>query len=74
MGSKVGHQVATIANVTNMSTRLHHIAFIGIIVDIELVSSSARVTSVKSAKGFVLSENHSDPKTPGSDKNKINFS
>ena len=42
-------------------------------VSIELVSSSARVTSVKSHKGGGLTDRHSDtkigPGTPGSDKN-----
>ena len=41
-------------------------------VSIELVSSSARVTSVKSAKRLLVSDGHPDPKigpgTPGSDK------
>ena len=45
MGSKVGHQVATIANVTNMSTRLHHIAFIGIIVDTRSLGALRAPTS-----------------------------
>ena len=41
-------------------------------VSIELVSSSARVTSVKSAKGVSVTDGHPDtkigPGTPGSDK------
>ena len=63
IGSKVGHQVATFTDVANLATRLRHNALdcpIGIVSltnsltnSNELVSSSARVTSVKFHKGIV---------------------
>jgi hypothetical protein len=52
-----------------LATRLHHciatlpwIALLALSVSIELVSSSARVTSVKSYKPLVVSDGHPDPK------------
>ena len=51
------------------------IALLALSVIIGLVTSSARVTSVKSAKGVSVSERHPDtkigPGTPGSDKNSV---
>ena len=53
----------------------HKLLFIllALSVSIELVSSSARVTSVKSQQGVVRTDGHPDtkigPGTPGSDKN-----
>ena len=38
------------------------IAILTLLVSIGLVSSSARVTSVKSAKGVLLTDGHPDPK------------
>ena len=55
IGSKFGHQLAPFALLPKLATRLHHciatlpwIALLALSVSIELVSSSARVTSVKS--------------------------
>ena len=55
-----------------LATRLHHlnchvaldcpIAILALSVNIELVSSSARITSVKSQQGGVLTDGHPDPK------------
>ena len=66
--SKFGHQVAPLALVLKLATRLHHciatfswIARLALSVGIELLSSSARVTSVKSAKGGLLSYRQPDP-------------
>ena len=50
-------------------------ALLALSVSIELVSSSARVTSVKSTQGLCVSDGHLDtkigPGTPGSDKNML---
>ena len=61
IGSKFGHQVVLLALVLKLATRLHHciatlpsIALLALSVGIELVSSSARVTSVKSQQGVSL--------------------
>ena len=63
IGSKFGHQLAPFALLPKLATRLHHciatlpwIALLALSVSIELVSSSARVTSVKSTKGLLLSD------------------
>ena len=52
-----------------LASRLHHciatlpwIALLALSVSIELVSSTARVTSVKSHKGGSVSDGHPDPK------------
>ena len=69
IGSKFGHQLAPFALLPKLATRLHHciatlpsIALLALSVSIELVSSSARVTSVKSYKPLVVSDGHPDPK------------
>ena len=46
IGSKVGHQVTTLADVANLTIMLRHIA-LTLSVSIELESSSARITSAK---------------------------
>ena len=58
-----------LALVQHLATRWHHcivtlpwIALLTLSVSIELVSSSARVTSVKSTQGGVRSDGHPDPK------------
>ena len=72
IGSKFG-QVAPLALVLKLATRLHHciatlpwIALLALSVGIELVSSSARVTSVKSQKRLVwvtdIRTQRSDPR------------
>ena len=62
IGSKFGHQLAPFALLPKLATRLHHciatlpwIALLALSVSIELVSSSARVTSVKSQQGGSVS-------------------
>ena len=69
IGSKFGHQLAPFALLPKLATRLHHciatlpwIALLALSVSIELVSSSARVTSVKSYKRLVVCDGHLDPK------------
>ena len=69
IGSKFGHQLAPFALFPKLATRLHHciatlpwIALLALSVSIELVSSSARVTSVKFHKGVLVSDRHPDPK------------
>ena len=82
IGSKFGHQLAPFALLPKLATRLHHciatlpwIALLALSVSIELVSSSARVTSVKSTQPLgVCLWRTSGPKDrtpgfPGSDKN-----
>ena len=54
IGSKVGHQVASLQN---LELPYWHYQF-----NIEVVSSSARVTSVKSTQGVGLTDGHPDPK------------
>ena len=63
IGSKFGHEVAPLALVLKLATRLHQciatlpwIALLALSVGIELVSSLARVTSVKFHKGGVGSD------------------
>ena len=57
IGSKAGHQVATLVDVANWvpGVTLTLTALLALSVSIELVSSSARVTSVKFAKGVLHS-------------------
>ena len=69
IGSKFGHEVAPLALVLKLATRLHQciatlpwIALLALSVGIELVSSLARVTSVKSSQSLGLSNGHPDPK------------
>ena len=69
IGSKFGHQLAPFALLPKLATRLHHciatlpwIALLALSVSIELVSSSARVTSVKSTKGVFVTDRHPDTK------------
>ena len=69
IGSKFGHEVAPLALVLKLATRLHQciatlpwIALLALSVGIELVSSLARVTSVKFQQGVVLTHWHPDPK------------
>ena len=82
IGSKFGHQLAPFALLPKLATRLHHciatlpwIALLALSVSIELVSSSARVTSVKSYKPLVVclwrtsGPKDRTPGLPGSDKN-----
>ena len=52
IGSKVGHQIVSLAL----------IALWALSVSIDFVSPSARVRSVKSAKGLGVSDGHTDPK------------
>ena len=67
IGSKVGHQIVSDALLWN--------ALLALSVNIEFVSSSARVTLVRSEKGGSLSQFETTgpidrtPGTPGSDKN-----
>ena len=60
IGTNFGHQVALLALVTSLATRwrhMHcHIALLTSSVGIEVLSSSARVTSVKSQKGLFVCE------------------
>ena len=49
-------------SVTCVATSLPWIALLSLSVSIDLVSSSTRVTSVKSTQGVVLSDGHLDPK------------
>ena len=67
IGSKVDRQVAPLALVPNLATRLRnlhrHIALhcpIGIVRSIEFVSPSARVTSVKSTQGLSVTSGPKD--------------
>ena len=82
MNCKFGHQVVPLALVSILATRWRHLhCYIAwdcpltSSVGIELLSSSARVTSVKSAKPLVVTDGHRPrpidrtPGTPGSDKN-----
>ena len=57
IASKVGHQIAQLALLHCVGLPYWHYQF-----SIELVSSSARVTSVKSQKGVGRSHWHPDPK------------
>ena len=72
ISSKFGHQMASVELVLKLATRLHHciatfpwIALLALSVGIELASSSARVTSVKSQQPLGRTDRHPDPKSPG---------
>ena len=80
IGSKFGHQLAPLALLPKLATSntciatLPSIALLALSVSIELVSSSARVTSVKSTQRSRSDGRTSGPKDrtpglPGSDKN-----
>ena len=61
---KFGHQMTPLALFAKFATRLHNlhwIALLALLVSIKLVSSSARVTSVKS-QGLWRTDGHPDPK------------